>query len=254
MLAESDTALFEVSRPCTVSYEPLDDVFWARMLVARHFDVRQAVALAESYLSWRRSTNGGMICPLKHFDGKLFPLSCISRDGFPLAVFRTRFHDATSAADSNVQGFRGLMDANIARHLLERKKAGSSVPVNAMEQYICIIDLQGFSRANFDMPTIKAIVKDTDIYYPELLSTVIMVNVPGFFKFFWTLIAQVLDPRTVKKYVFLGKNDLGELKNFMHDSDIPESLGGSGQEWALPADMTLEQRLGIFSAVLQGAD
>ena len=73
-----------------------------------------------------------------------------------------------------------------------------------LEQYIIIIDLQGFSKANFDQDVIKMIKKETEKNYPEFLHLVCMINVPSVFTLFWRLLTNLLDPRTVKKYKFLG--------------------------------------------------
>eukprot|EP00928_Gymnodinium_smaydae_P039526 TRINITY_DN26988_c1_g7_i1.p1 TRINITY_DN26988_c1_g7~~TRINITY_DN26988_c1_g7_i1.p1 ORF type:complete len:835 (+),score=57.34 TRINITY_DN26988_c1_g7_i1:81-2585(+) len=238
------------SQPLGALSEPIDDVFWGRLLLARDFDVRLAVDAASKYLSWRADGGGCGTPNLDLFTGTLFP-ACTGVEGQPVIAFRARYHSAKQPVEVTRAAYITFMDAIIARHLGMRSQAG--LPANVLEQFTVLVDLEGCGKANWDFPGIKVMLEESNQHYPDMLRNILVVNVSSFFAGLWRMVSPTLHPRTRNKVVFVSKKNTKELLKHISADQLPISLGGTAKEWPAPEDMNLDERLGILGDVLKTA-
>lgn len=63
-------------------------------------------------------------------------------------------------------------------------------------------------------------------HYPETLAKTCIINAPFYFQAVWSVVKQLLQPRTVNKVTLLGTKYMDELTKFVDEASIPEYMGG----------------------------
>ncbi|KAF2754596.1 CRAL/TRIO domain-containing protein [Pseudovirgaria hyperparasitica] len=79
-------------------------------------------------------------------------------------------------------------------------------------------------------------------HYPEMLDEVFIVNAPGFFPRVWKWIEGWFDPVTASKLRFLGKEEMGILRERIWEGDLPVRYGGTW-EWEHGMGMSLDKEV-----------
>lgn len=74
---------------------------------------------------------------------------------------------------------------------------------------------------------------------PETLSTIGIVNAPGFMSTLWNLIKKWFDEGTMKKIHILSKNPGEVLKEIIDENDLPEIYGGR-LDWVYESEPDLD--------------
>lgn len=77
-----------------------------------------------------------------------------------------------------------------------------------VETVTLLVDLEGFSMANFDFGFVKFLIGCLEAYYPESLGQCIILNAPIIFSGVWKMIKPLLDPVVAAKISFLKIADL----------------------------------------------
>lgn len=75
----------------------------------------------------------------------------------------------------------------------------------------------------------KVIARITSVmqdHYPETLGKTCIINAPFYFQAVWSIVKQLLQPRTVNKVTLLGTKYMDELTKFVDIESIPEYMGG----------------------------
>eukprot|EP00957_Ditylum_brightwellii_P025264 1912332-Ditylum_brightwellii.AAC.1 len=88
-----------------------------------------------------------------------------------------------------------------------------------------------------------AAVKKTEMFYPQLLGEVFIVNSPSWVNTFYTFVRSFL-PRRVKGKITLMSprerpQDLKLFLRYISKEDLPERFGGNNKEWPLACAGTL---------------
>jgi len=225
-------------------FEPVDDLFWTKFLLANHFDEHTTLAAAVRYLSFRWTER----CPasnyLRFFDGKLIA-PCTTRDGMAVLVLRLRYVKHMSLEWAKAW-FSASLDAVIAWNIMQRMNGATSQ--NKLERFVLLVDLRGAGKANLQFKLGKELSLLASSRYPDFMNTAIVVNANFILMSFWSALKPLLDARMQSKYDFARPGD-SSLTDLICERDLPRSFGGTAAEWPSPEAMTLEDRLGIFRNV-----
>jgi hypothetical protein len=143
------------------------------------------------------------------------------------------------------------VDALVVRHIRQqefvmkhRLPRASKFYKRDIHKQVLVFDLKNLSFT-IDMQAMSAFRRTLVIdeaFYPERLEKFFMINAPWFFTTIWAMIKPWVDPITAQKIVIIGSDYLPTLREFIDDSQIPASLGGSRDDfyWTFPENRTEE--------------
>ena len=105
------------------------------------------------------------------------------------------------------------------------------------ETFFAIIDLEGFSLANFSLSQMKVAIGILQNHYPERLGRIFVINAPFVFTAAWRMVQPLLDERTKNKIDILGKNYLEEISEFIDIDQIEKPWGGNHEMFPVPDEI-----------------
>lgn len=215
-----------------------------RFLRARKFDVEAVFEMMEEGLDvWKEAS-----------EHNFFPDPDVAV-GAPVSVLLTQYPMVYSGISKNgsaisyfqagqlkVEGIDCVTDLENLTNMLwhnamhrlpqEIEKARSSGGNASRCEVVSVIDLEGIAASNFNARTLevlKAAVK-VNICFPELLNSMVLLNAPSYFSFFWGVIKGLLDARTASKISLFSNKKKGKdwLLNHVDESQLLADYGGSG--------------------------
>lgn len=110
----------------------------------------------------------------------------------------------------------------ITRFIIHNISLSLKLSVASEEQIIIVFDLTNFGLSCMDYEAVKILIAILAHNYPEILSTVHIVNHPWLFNACWAVIKPWIDPVTAEKVNFTSVEGLRE---FIDEEHIPEDLG-----------------------------
>lgn len=75
--------------------------------------------------------------------------------------------------------------------------------------------------------TVQRFEEIDQIYYPETVKTMIIINAPVYFTAIWAIVKPWMDPVTLAKVQICGHDFLSTLRSHIDDDQIPVEYGGS---------------------------
>jgi hypothetical protein len=219
-----------------------------RFLRARKWEVDKAVELAEKWYEWYYSPipggNGATPAnildkpdPKEHIFKRLTPHSMmgVDKSGHPIywemtGLVSTRFIELIKHIS---------LDELVARHVrqqelsIRRVQYQSQLLGHPIEKQICIMNLKdlSYSLDTRALATFHKTLAIDQVYYPERLQYLFMINAPWFFTATWSMIKNWIDPVTADKIKILGSNFLETLKEHIPEDQIPPEFGGTHSDW-----------------------
>uniref|UniRef100_A0A7S4ILK2 CRAL-TRIO domain-containing protein n=1 Tax=Odontella aurita TaxID=265563 RepID=A0A7S4ILK2_9STRA len=114
----------------------------------------------------------------------------------------------------------------------EIAKVQARDPDGARVETLAVFDCEGLAASGFNSRTyevLKAAVK-VNVCFPEILNSMVVINAPSFFSFFWRIIKGMLDPRTASKISIFADRKKGRqwLLDNVEESELLSDYGGSG--------------------------
>mmetsp|Transcript_13561 Transcript_13561/g.20355 ORF Transcript_13561/g.20355 Transcript_13561/m.20355 type:complete len:298 (+) Transcript_13561:61-954(+) len=236
--------------------QALSDNDCMRFIIARKMDTNKAAVMASEWWEWYNTPlnayNGAtpaniftmerFLDPHEELVGDLCPHAMHGEDkaGHPIYWEKTGFAEARM--DQVKQHFD--MDYLIARHIRQQtimlirlkhcakkhnKDISKMVVVFDLDELRMVPDLMGLDYVR------KVLLLD-QAYYPERLQTIYLINAPWYFAAIYALVSAFIDPVTAKKIRILTTDFLDTLREEIDDSQIPSTLGGSGEDfvWRWP--------------------
>ena len=236
----------------------LKDPDCLRFIIARKYDIPQAVIMVQNWWTWYNSPFGSeegltprnmvneenIDDPHREVIDALVPhsFSGFSKNGCPI------FWEKTGIIAGNLPKLKEqftmdqLMEKHIriqiitdARRDFISKKLGRSV-----EQAMIICDYAelSFSPDMFGIEYCRKLFGIDEQYYPERLYKVYLINAPWYFTAIYALVSPWIDEKTATKINVLGSNYLETLQAEINDSEIPVEYGGTCENfrWAWPYD------------------
>jgi hypothetical protein len=216
-------------------HEPIDDVFFSRMLIATDFDLQKARALAMKYIRYREVQGGGVVPPPAWINLGLVTIPFEDRHGRPVVLVRIRFHDPKTQPPSLVEaGLRTTLDSLIA-HLLFNRTAEISES-NPLEQYVLIIDAEGATSRNFSLQTLKTMIRESSSRYPDRVAQIGILGVNNTVSMVFGMASKFLHPRTKKKVHCVRRSEVQDfMRKLVNPELLPVEYGGSGPTMPLPS-------------------
>jgi len=210
-----------------------------RFLVARKYDVKNALEMLNNHEKWR--TQFGtfeeiepQVKKTRFFRTNVLTAST-NRDKFgrPVVYWTSRNHNSR---------LRGDLD-DLEPYFLHLFECCIANMGEGASQFMVLVDLSGFQMRNTDLSFVNRLANVAQSLIPERLGTVFVLHSPWFFSALWKVIRGWLDERTSKKVHFLGKDYKEILNQFLDDDQLPVSLGGTMPNiesefdiWHPPAD------------------
>lgn len=118
----------------------------------------------------------------------------------------------------------------VDRHIYHVERMIQIGEKSNVEKQVHILDLKGISLTKHRkaLDFVKASSKMDQVYYPERLYRLFIINAPTSFTTIWALIKGLLDPETKKKIVILGADYQSTLLQIIDPSQLPVEYGGTG--------------------------
>ncbi|RKP03436.1 hypothetical protein CXG81DRAFT_17058 [Caulochytrium protostelioides] len=235
-------SLFDVLYHCIDIDHP--DSLMLRFLRARKWEVPQAVEMLLDCLVWRfhfgiaelMRDPEALLPEWELASGKTYVYG-VDKAGRPCFMIHIKHHDKSKSQ---------LIDSQ--RLCAYQMEVGRLCMTGDSEAATTVFDMTGFSMmTNFDMGFIRFFVKCLEGYYPECLSTALIVNAPWVFNSCWAIIKPLLDPVVSSKVKFIKKEQVLE---YIDADQLPSSfVGGTGPEWVYtpPSPEERAQRDALFA-------
>lgn len=208
------------------SSEKYGDSTLMRFLIARSMDVDKAAKMFVQWQSWRAEfVPRGYIPDDEVQDelsaGKLY-LQGPSRNGNPLVIIK---------ASKHYQAKDQLQFRKFVVHLLDKSIAsGFRCKETGKEKLVAIIDLQGMAYKNVDARGLITGFQFLQAYYPERLTKLYLIHMPGFFVSVWRFVSRFLEKATAEKVVIVrDEEEREELISYIGEDVLPEEYGGKAK-------------------------
>lgn len=228
--------------------ETLSENDCLRFLRARKFDLEKAIELAEKWYEWYYS-------PLPGSDG-ITPANILDKPDPKEHIFKRLTPHANMGIDKCGRPIywemTGLVSTRfvelikhisleelVARHVrqqelsIRRLQYQSKIRNESIEKQICIMNLKdlSYSLDTRALATFHKTLAIDQVYYPERLQYLFMINAPWFFTATWAMVKNWIDPVTADKIKILGSDFLETLKEHIPEDQIPPEFGGTHPDW-----------------------
>ena len=194
--------------------DELTELTYLRFYRGRKMVMEDAYKSLISHLKWRQANN---VINYENFDitnevasNKSF-IQGTDKALHPVVYVFARRHDKNNRDIDEITRF---IIYTINKALKE------SVP--SEEQIIIVFDLTNFGLSCMDYEAVKILISILAHNYPEILSTVHIVNHPWLFNACWAIIRPWIDPVTAEKVNFTS---IEELPKYIDEKSIPEDVG-----------------------------
>ncbi|KAK9813592.1 hypothetical protein WJX73_009044 [Symbiochloris irregularis] len=234
----------------------LTDDGWQRFMVGFHQDEAAASKAAAANKVWRSSND----LP-QDFSSEPQPnyqeiktwfrhgVMCLTKEGQPVWLMKVgdmkqgwKDYKASSLKDYDINRHIAFCMDWMYNHIDTRDLPNG--------RSLWLIDLKGMGMTDmgsdaFNFGKNLAIMIGQN--FPERVSRIFVVHVPGFFSLLWRIVEPMLSPNTRRKIRLLrSQNDmLREMKEEMDEADIPIEYGGQcrGDLYDMPKEVELLERV-----------
>jgi len=228
-------------------HEPLDDIWFARTLVASDMNVATAKCLTADYVAWRRRV-GGIVPPCREWlrhGALLFPFE--DNLGRPVVVFRARYfkpNDLTIATIEN--GIRSTMDALIAHQM--HRRGGTISESNPLEYCTLVFEVQDVSWSSVSKAAFKTLIHEAKTHYPDKLQFCLVLGCSATVRAMWRMLSPLFKPRTRRMVELVTSADApAMMQGLVAREKLPLEYGGTASNWPGPQEATcLKDYLGIL--------
>lgn len=213
----------------------------ARFLIARAFNVDDAVTMWANSVIWRFDNKMDQILDQPYSEvtavEKLMNNNYMHKTdkfGRPLHIE----HVGKLDVEATLKQYTVDQVVRVKCHLFEFKK---KILMNFSEtdlhlgktgisdQTCAIIDLNGMSKSQFNTATLsflKAVSKINQDYNPELMGKMFIINAPMMFSVIWRIVKVFLHERTRAKISIIRGPGIAEMLEVIDAESLPEFLGG----------------------------
>lgn len=218
-----------------------------RFLIARKLDLQQAKDLLEKCWIWRNSELPGTesgITPQNilartksnnisfHSEKDIVPhaLFGFGKEGYPI------YWEQTGVIGENFDKARknwtvdDLLQMHVRTQELMRTRAKfiSDKIGKRVDQNIVVFNLKNLPiTPDFECITyIRRLLAIDQVFYPETLNKLFVINAPWYFSAIFALIKPFIDTDTALKISILGSDYMPQLLEFVDEDNIPVEMGG----------------------------
>jgi hypothetical protein len=212
----------------------VDDYTCLRFLRARDFDVEASSAMFANFAAWRKREKIDKILekipPKYDLYCKFIPHKShgFDKQGRPLYIEKVGSIDWPTVV--NYLTNDELLYIHVWQFELAARKAEESSRKlgKQVETFTSIIDLTDLNlghRKGLDYT--RAFSTLDQLYYPERMGRLFIVNAPRLFPFFWNICKKWIHPNTAAKIEVLGADFAEKLLEYIPADTLPEEYGGT---------------------------
>jgi len=237
----------------------LNDDDCHRFLRARDYNVSKSADMVSKWGIWWTSVlpssvdkmpsnvNNDPIDPKEHVYQQFLPHSNLGEDkeGRPVywektGLISSRFAEIKKHLTEDELFVRHIHQQEL---MIDRLQETSKRHGKLIEKQIIIFDLADLAY-NLDFMALnvfrRTLVAD-EMFYPERLQTLYMINTPVFFTTIWAMIRRWINPVTAQKIRMIGKDYQAVLKEVISEDQIPVEYGGTRVDfpWQFPENQDI---------------
>ncbi|KAJ8252885.1 hypothetical protein GJAV_G00206650 [Gymnothorax javanicus] len=192
-----------------------DDALAEGYLAWRLFVVDEALKMIDESLQWRKEFRVSDLTesciPRWMFETGALYLHGYDKEGYKLFWFKVKLHvkDAKTIQDKKKY---------VAFWLERYVKREPGMPLTV------VFDMSESGISNIDMEFVRYIVNCFKVYYPKLLSKMIMYEMPWVMNAAWKIVKAWLGPEAVNMLKFVTKS---EVQTYIGPEHLPPHMGGT---------------------------
>ncbi|KAM9801803.1 motile sperm domain-containing protein 2 isoform 1-T1 [Syngnathus typhle] len=190
-------------------------------------------SLVEGYLMWRLYVVDDalkMIDESFHWR-KEYGVNDLSESSIPRWMFETGavFLHGYDREGNKLLWFRVKLHVKDAKTIIDKKKYVAfwlerNVKKEPGMPMTVVFDMSESGLANIDMDFVKYVVSCFKMYYPKLLSMMIIVEMPWIMNAAWKIVKTWLGPEAISKLKFASRS---ELQSYIDPEYLPPHMGGN---------------------------
>ncbi|KAF7663096.1 hypothetical protein LDENG_00218450 [Lucifuga dentata] len=192
-----------------------DDSLVERYLDWRHFVVEDTLKMIHESFLWRKEMNvneinencvqKSLLCSGMHY------LHGYDKEGNKLFWFRMKLFVKDAQLHQEKKKYLAFwLERNV------RREPGSLLTV--------IFDMSDSGLSNVDMDFVKYIINCFEVYYPRLLSKMIIYEIPWIMNAAWKVVKTWLSVDAINKLKFVSRND---IQTYIDPEHLPLHMGGT---------------------------
>jgi hypothetical protein len=208
-----------------------DDAMLARFCRARAYNFAQTKLMLEDFIKWRETSGHLQLTLTPEISNFLkyqlfYLLPKPDKFGRSIMILNPRnWNPNANKVESCINSFYYLVNLAIKQ---------LSPP---LENYVCIVDLNGYGLRNNDYGVLKEQAHVLQNYYPERMGVSFVVNGPWYLASVWKIIQSWLEERTRRKIQILGSDYQNTLLELIDADVLPDFLGGKYVQQPAELDM-----------------
>ncbi|KAL1021918.1 hypothetical protein UPYG_G00019880 [Umbra pygmaea] len=192
-----------------------DDVLVDGYLERSHFVIEDTLKMIDECFQWRKEfelndINESSVQKCLLETGIIY-LHGYDIDGNKLLWFRMKLHVKDVKMLTEKKRYVAFW---LESHT--RREPGTALTV--------IFDLAEAGLSSIDMDFIKYIITCFQVYYPKLLSKMLMYEMPWVMNAAWKIVKTMLCQEAIEMLLFVSKS---EIQNFVDQENLPSSMGGT---------------------------
>ncbi|KAL4608873.1 motile sperm domain-containing protein 2-like [Arapaima gigas] len=192
-----------------------DDPLVDGYLTWRHFVVDDALKMIDESFQWRKEFRVNdlteNLVPKWTFETGAVYLHGYDKEGNKLFWFNVRMHFKDSKTVRDKKSYVAFW--------LERHTARNpGMPITV------VFDMSDSGLSNIDMEFVKYIIGCFRVYYPKLLSKMLMYEMPWIMNAAWKIVKTWLSPEAISKLKFVSKSD---ILTYIEPEHLPPHMGGT---------------------------
>ncbi|KAM3607491.1 uncharacterized protein V6R79_008670 [Siganus canaliculatus] len=194
-----------------------DDALVEGYLTWRIFVVEDAIKMIDESFQWRKEYGvndlSESVIPKWMFETGAVFLHGYDKEGNKLFWFKVKLH---------VKDTKTVVDKKkyVAFWLERYVKKEPGMPLTV------VFDMAESGLSNIDMDFVKYVITCFKVYYPKLLSKIIIVDMPWIMNAAWKIIKTWLGPEAISKLKFASKS---EVQTYIGPEYLPVHMGGMDQ-------------------------
>ncbi|XP_018584691.1 motile sperm domain-containing protein 2-like [Scleropages formosus] len=192
-----------------------DDLLVDGYLTWRFFVVDDALKMIDESFQWRKEFRvndlaEGLV-PKWTFETGAVYIHGYDKEGNRLFWFNVRKHFKDS---KTVRDKKSYVAFWLERHVVQHP----DMPITV------VFDMSDTSLSNIDLEFVKYIISCFKVYYPKLLSKMLMYEMPWIMNAAWKIVKTWLSPEAINKLKFLSKS---EIQSYIDTEQLPSHMGGT---------------------------
>lgn len=211
-----------------------------RFLRAREFDLKKSYLMFEKFIEFRKRKDLSKI-KKKKFPSKLLSEYYIrgfyntDKNGWPIIIERVGFSKPKKIFETmSSEDLENFFIQLYEKLIYIQFPICSKMKKKRIDRLFVIIDLKNVNFFTIFSNQMRKFLKKTttvaQLYYPELLGRMYIINAGWLFKGIWSVIKLWLDKFTKERVKIFSNGAEKEILKYVEKKNLPEFLGGTCQK------------------------